>query len=792
MLYSCPRNNDLASRKNEMRDRGNPARLVSEASTCILAAFLLTLAACGGGGASDGGAPSTPGGNGTPEPPPPAPELTIFATGLAVGIEFQPALDERYFNPLSLTADAENLYVADAVRHVILRIAGDGRTSVLAGQAGKQGHADGPGAAALFNGPEGMVVERDGSLLVADKYNAVIRRVAQNGTVSTIAGGVGEATFNDGPLASARFYNPVDLALAGDGTLYVAEPVARLIRAISPDGHVTTRQNGGLEPAPFRFGELNRTGQFPTYDSGGPTALAIGPTGDLYVTDAEDKTVRVLRGNSLPEYFAGQRPSPRVGLGGYGGDDDGVGSEAAFASPRGLAFDSAGNLYVADMDYCTIRRIRSDARVETIAGLSGECDVVEGAMDRARPGPVADLVVQGTTLFASVPAQHMVIKISHIDRVPAIDRSEGRPAAATASLSLVKLASGLGMPQVSGFQSIHRWPVHMALDATGTLYFSDGNAHTINRFNSDGSIAVVAGAQDQAGFADGAGPEARFDGPEGMVFGIDGSLFVIDKFNRRVRQIRTDGSVATVAGGASGSYDNTVFEPPPKSADGNGMAAKFLLPQDIAIDPLGNLWVADPSISAVRKVSPSGDVTTIAGGAGCGFADGPGSQARFSCPGIYFEEPPYSTGPHSIVSDSSGNIFVSDPYNQVIRRITPDGTVTTFAGKAKILGSADGTGNSARFRYPLGIAIDARDNLYVSDVGNGKIRRIDPSGRVTTLFGARYDASEREGVLSAAQLASTDTLAFANGTLFISASPTVSVGNSEKTAHDIFRIDGLQ
>ena len=157
------------------------------------------------------------------------------------------------------------------------------------------------------------------------------------------------------------------------------------------------------------------------------------------------------------------------------------------------------------------------------------------------------------------------------------------------------------------------------------------------------------------------------------------------------------------------------------TADGTGKAAGFHYPYNIAIDAAGNLYVTDQGNQKIRKITTTGVVTTLAGTGQTGSNNGAGNQATF-----------YS--PSGIVVDASGNVFVSEQGNNVIRKITPEGMVSTFAGSGNV-GSADGTGTAASFYVPSGLAIDASNNIYVADAFNNKIRKISPAGVVTTFAG---------------------------------------------------------
>lgn len=253
------------------------------------------------------------------------------------------------------------------------------------------------------------------------------------------------------------------------------------------------------------------------------------------------------------------------------------------------------------------------------------------------------------------------------------------------------------------------------------------------------SLVTLAGQPGVSGHADGAGTEARFYLPNNVAVGADGTVYVADTANNTIRKITPDGVVSTLAGQA-GNHGQ---------ADGPGTDARFWAPFGIAVDRAGNIYVADTANNVIRKISPDGMVQTLAGTAGLpGSKDGAGPNARFR-------------NPWSVAVDSAGNVFVADMSNNTIRKITPDGTVTTFAGQAGQDGTADGLGASARFNHPFAVAVDNADNVYVSDTANNAIRKIDPHGMVITLAGlpgypGNTDGSSDNARFSAPQGLATD------------------------------------
>jgi DNA-binding beta-propeller fold protein YncE len=279
----------------------------------------------------------------------------------------------------------------------------------------------------------------------------------------------------------------------------------------------------------------------------------------------------------------------------------------------------------------------------------------------------------------------------------------------------------------------HGWPfkpTSVAVDTAGNLYFADALQEVICRMAPSGAVTILAGQADSIGSADGPGAQARFRYPRGVALDAAGNLYVADCGNSTIRRITPAGVVTTIAGLAA----------EPGNADGRGCSARFNYPYSIALDGAGDLYVADLFNCDIRKMTPDGSVTTFAGLSGIsGSRDGRGDAARFNFP-------------ISLAVDGSGNVYVADMLNNAIRKITPDGLVITLAGNlAYDTGNADGTGSTARFCHPCGLAVDSGNNIYVADAGNQTIRCITPAGVVTTLAGLAGQSGSADGTASVAR-----------------------------------------
>jgi len=261
-------------------------------------------------------------------------------------------------------------------------------------------------------------------------------------------------------------------------------------------------------------------------------------------------------------------------------------------------------------------------------------------------------------------------------------------------------------------------PQAVAVDDAGNLYVTDKLNLTVRKITPGVVVTTLAGTACVGGSADGTGADARFSILGGVAVDPAGNVYVAEWDNQTIRKITPAGVVTTLAGTA-GTYGST---------DGVGANASFMFPFGIAVDAAGTVYVSELN-STIRKITPDGRVTTLAGRSGAnGSADGVGSDARFKSP----------TG---IAVDRAGIVYVGDSVNETIRRITPEGVVTTLAGVPGIAGSADGASASARFRHPGGLAIDVSGAIYAADENNNTIRRISPTGQVTTVAGLGLDNS---------------------------------------------------
>jgi sugar lactone lactonase YvrE len=394
---------------------------------------------------------------------------------------------------------------------------------------------------------------------------------------------------------------------------------------------------------------------------------------------------------------------------------------ARFSSPQGVAIDGAGNVYVADSLNHTIRKISPAGMVTTLAGTAGQSDSIDGTGSAARFASPKGIAVDGIgNIYVADTFNDTIRKIT--------------PDGATLTLAggpgLNGPADGIG--NVARFSS----PQGIAVDGSGNIYVADEVNQTIRKITPGWVMAApppIAAGRNGSAPAAGAGNATRFNLACGVTVDGSGTVYVGDDSaavdssgnvylgnGNAARKISPGWVVTTLAGSAGQSG----------SADGKGSDARFNNPQGLALDGSGNIYVGDKDNDTIRKITPDGVVTTLAGSAGnSGSTDGVGDEARFSYP-------------QDLALDGSGNIYVTS--GNTIRKITPDGTVTTLAGNPDKSGSTDGTGSAARFRYPQGVTVDSSGTLYV--VAGNAIRKITSAGVVTTLAGNPDKSGSSDGI----------------------------------------------
>lgn len=583
------------------------------------------------------------------------------------------------FNLLEAVAvdSASNLYVTD--NFAIRKITPSGDVSTLTGLPGQLGSADGPPGTAQFGYLWGIVADDAGNLYVGDE-NATIRKIDPAGVVTTLAGSAHEYGSNDGTGTAARFRYPAGIAADSNGNLFVADVLNNTIRKITPAGVVTT-----FAGAASGGGTADGTGNNARF--GFPFGVAIDDADNVYVSDVGNNTIRKITPAAVVTTLAGQAP--------FGGSADGNGSAARFDHPIGVSVDSAGNVYVSDQVNHTIRKITPNGDVTTFAGLAGSPGSADGSGFAVRfAGPTAVAKDAAGNIYVADGETITIRKITPAGVVSTLAGYPGRMGTAdgTGSAAVFMRPAGIAVDSlgnvfvcdsgrypfsgghtlrqitpagvVTTFASGFNWPGGITIDGADNVYVADTGNNIIRKVTPAGVVTTVAGSG-AAGFADGTGSLAKFFAPSAVAATPDGTLYVTDSANQTIRKITPAGEVTTFAGkpGSRGSADGTGNTARFHLGESNGCYANcggggFAVSKitgGIAVDSTGNVFVADSLNHTVRKITPAGVVTTIAGLAGTpGTADGTGSGARFN-------------QPNGLIVDGAGYVYLADTLNSTIR-----------------------------------------------------------------------------------------------------------------------------
>jgi len=574
----------------------------------------------------------------------PAGEVTTIA-GVASIYSWADGLpgDARFNGAIGLDRDdSGNLWIADTQNHVIRKIAPDGRVTTVAGMPGLAGFVNGAGTAARFNQPRGIAVDHTGVVYVSDYNNNSIRKITPDGTVSTFA------------TASTVLGMDVDAS----NNLYAVD--AFRVNRFTPAGVKTIIAGGSTR------GFVDGTGSAAKFDV--LRDIAVASDGSvMYVTDQWNGRVRKVTAAGVVTTVAGQP---------FGGPQlDGTGSAAKFSlSISGIVLDETTNiLYVSDSG--SVRVITLPAGVVTTQGVI-TFGYTNGPARSARFYELRGLAVDNSgNVYASDDNNHVIRKITPSGLVSTF--------AGNGAQSSVD-----GPANTASFQ----FPWAMTTDGTN-LYVIDGSA--IRKITPAGDVSTLAGTAWLNGSVDGTGSAARFYSPNDLVYdAFSDCLFVADKGNYTVRKVTMAGVVTTLAGrpGVTGTQNGT------------GTGALFKGPTYITADPnTGNLFVTEWGNYNIRRITQGGVVTNFSGSSSTdAHADGDANTARFK-------------SPSGLTSDNAGNLYVVDFWGPTVRKVAPDGSVTTILGAPLVYEGSwrEGTGIGARMSNPQRIATDRNGNFFI-------------------------------------------------------------------------------
>ncbi len=471
-----------------------------------------------------------------------------------------------------------NLYIADSGNHRIRKVdtAGDISTVAGTGTAGFSGDNN-PAVQAQLDSPYDVAVDGSGNLYIADRRNNRIRKIDTDGDISTVAGTGRSQYGGDNDLAVEAPVNfPSGVALDGDGNLYIADTNNHRIRKVDASGIITTVAGGSIgDGGPATQAQLDFA-----------RGLALDGSDNLYIADTSHNRIRKVDAEGIITTFAG------TGQFGYGGDNDPA-LEAQLRSPQGVALDGSGNLYIADTKNHRIRRV--DAATENITrvagrGTSGGYSGDGGPATAAKlDGPLSVALDGSGNLYIADTDNHRIRKIDTAGDISTVAGSE---------------TSGFDGDGAAADQAQLNSPGDVTLDGSGNLYIADTGNHRIRKVDAvTGYISTVAGSETSGFDGDGAAAgQAQLNSPGGVALDGSGNLYIADTDNHRIRKVDTAGDISTVAGSGTAGFD------------GDGAAAGQALlsrPYDLALDGVGNLYIADSGNSRIRRVAPPPPTVTL-------------------------------------------------------------------------------------------------------------------------------------------------------------------------------------
>lgn len=615
------------------------------------------------------------------------PVVSTLAGTLGEGFADGPRADARFRYPSGIARDAQgNLFIADTANHRIRMLQPDGTVATIAGD-GSFGMAVGSGAVAAFAFPAAVAAGPDGNLYVADTFNHRICKLTRPAVVggewivSTLAG-TGAAGFADGMAAVARFNFPYGITLDSDGNVYVADALNHRIRKVTPSGSVSTY--AGTGSAGLLDNANSLAARFDT-----PQGI-VAADGRLFVADTANHRIRAI---VLTQEAAARTVSTFAGS--ARGLRNGTGTSAEFNNPVGIASDGTGSLYVADEGNHAIRRIDSATQVTTTAGTGTSGKATGKATVSTFNAPTGVAVAADGNLVVADASNHCLRRVWI--KPLAVPSTVVAGTSDTHGIELDSILDVASLGLDPGTTYYFRWKS----TTTGII-----QPHGQSFFLYDFPVLATTPASELTRTS------ARLNATLDPKLGRTQVTFEYSTDPGLLKPFE----LTTLAGAAGSGY-----------ADATGGDARFADPRGLVTNALGEVFVCDRDNHRIRRISPSGVVTTLAGSGVAGFANSSnGSAARFD-------------HPSGLAIDLAGNLYVADTWNHRIRRIAVSGEVTTWAGSGAA-GHADGAAGSARFLYPEALAIDSAGNLYVADTGNHRIRRVDAlTGAVTTLAGSGRD-----------------------------------------------------
>jgi uncharacterized protein (TIGR03437 family) len=603
------------------------------------------------------------------------------------------ALSTTIGQPRRVAVDgAGNAYFSSG--NSVFKVSG-GTLTLVAGNSRPGFSGDGSAAVnAQLNAPTGVAVDASGRVYIADTLNNRVRVVTADGIIRTFAGNgaVGSPRYvgDEGAATDANLQHPSGVAVDSSGNVYIADTLDNIIRKVTTDGLIHTIAGNYYIGAPVE--DVGATASPLDH----PQDVTVDSKGNIYIADTSNGVIReVTISDGNINTVAGNLTI------GYSGDG-GAATSAGLDEPFSVALDSSGNLYIDSRGDGRIRKVDSKGNISTVVG--------NGTLGFGGDNGAATSAQLFLPMGVAVDSSgNIYIADTQNNRV--------RKVASGSNISTIAGNGGISYSGDSGpaIKAQLNAPQGIAVDSSGNYYIADTANNVVRKVAANGTISTFAGNGSAGSGGDGsAATSAQLNYPQGVAADAAGNVYIADTANSRVRKVSSTGTISTVAGNGTPGY----------SGDGAvGSSAEVNFPVGLAVDGSGNLYIADTNNSAIRKVTTSGIISTVAGTSFQGYSgdQGPATAAQLN-------------DPQGVAVDGAGNIYIADTGNNRVRRVS-NGTITTLAGNGLPGYSGDGgKATAAQIASPTGIAVDPANNVFVSD-GSAYVRKIDFAGTITTAAG---------------------------------------------------------
>ena len=654
------------------------------------------------------------------------------------------AATNAIIDPQGIEARGQDLYIADTNNNRVRKV--DGATGIITtvagnGQSGSTGDGDSALNATLA-APRDVTFDAAGNMYIAEQFSRRVRRVDLAGDIQTVAGN-GNLTYEgDNVPATQTAIEPFGIGCDTNGNLYIADFSNRRVRKVSPQGIITTVAGTGVS------GYSGDNGPATQATLSSAADVWVGPNNNLYIADYQTSVIRKVDSSGIITTVAGN------GLRGFAGD----GASALLARlnlPNSVTTDNVGNLLILDSVNYRVRRVETATQViNTVAGNGTNANSGDGGQATSASifspfGLTAD--AQGNFYVSS--------RATTADAWAKDDRV--RKISASGTISLVAGISNNGDGAPASMAIVDPYAIRFGQGTfANDLYIADRRNNQIRKVSgATGLITTIAGNGTMAFSGDdGLAINASLTVPRGVTSDASGNVWIVDTDVNRVRKVDTSGVIRTVAGNGNTGYNG----------EGTATTASLYFPYAADVDAVGNLYIADRFNNRIRKVTPQGTISTIAGNGTMASTgnDGPASQASVG-------------SPTDVRVTPDGSIYIAEAMTHQVRKITPSGTIVRVAGTGVSGYSGDqGLALNAKLNQPWVLTLDSLGNLFIGEQTNLRVRRVDAlTGIITTVAGNGTPGNLGDGgPATAAQLrAPTGLAADAAGNVLIAMSETYGV-----------------